>query len=663
MSRAATTASASRSRRAPCIDRRPDRRRRRGRARLPRRVRHRRPPAARQGAQLAQVRSGTPAANAGLQAGDVDHSGRRRHGLFGLGAPGGDRREEAGRPRDRRLSPQRRRRTRHRDPGHQTVLTGREETPRWIDDTHTRDETTLTRRDSLLGLGGIAAAALGAGGVLAALDGDDAEAASSGPAAVTSGLVTCVLTPEMTEGPYYLDGDKVRRDIREGRPGTRLDLATTVVDVSTVQADQGRCRRHLALRRGRARTPASRRRGPTGRRSCGASSGRRRPGSRRSSPSIRAGTRAAPSISTSRCRSAGTCCTRAALLPGGAHGRRLPPRAVQPAADPRHAERDRFDLPERWARSRCCELAKSGSGLRRAHHDGQSAARRNCGPTGGGAAEPSPPPPSPVHSPRPRIASPDRDAWRSTPPRGLRLDREPPAAERTSPRSSTRRTAATAASRPDLSPTSIRRSPVSRPRSTASAWPAVERPGAHGRRRRGRVHDHECREAVHVRARLRRPRAGRDPAAGRRQRDRPPVRLARGGRAGRGRPHEPDGQPRRDRDCEPRPRSARRTRSGGSSATGSRASPAARSRSTRRPSSRRRRPTDRTASSPGSLARRGGLGCDPARRARRLHAAELPRGHRARSCRDGRDARRRRREPGHRRAGRLGGHLPVRARR
>ena len=94
------------------------------------------------------------------------------------------------------------------------------------DDTHVRDETRRTRRDSLLELGGIAAAALGAGGVLAALDGEDAEAASSGPAAVASGLVTCVLTPEMTEGPYYLDGDKVRRDIREGRPGTRLDLAT-----------------------------------------------------------------------------------------------------------------------------------------------------------------------------------------------------------------------------------------------------------------------------------------------------------------------------------------------------------------------------------------------------------------------------------------------------
>ncbi|HET6642059.1 MAG TPA: hypothetical protein VFG93_02175 [Gaiellaceae bacterium] len=50
----------------------------------------------------------------------------------------------------------------------------------------------------------------------AATDSDSA----SGPAGVTSGLVGCVLTPEQTEGPYFLEGDKVRRDIRAGRPAT-----------------------------------------------------------------------------------------------------------------------------------------------------------------------------------------------------------------------------------------------------------------------------------------------------------------------------------------------------------------------------------------------------------------------------------------------------------
>jgi protocatechuate 3,4-dioxygenase beta subunit len=42
-----------------------------------------------------------------------------------------------------------------------------------------------------------------------------------------------VLAPELTEGPYYLDVDRVRSDITEGRPGTPLALALTVVNAST----------------------------------------------------------------------------------------------------------------------------------------------------------------------------------------------------------------------------------------------------------------------------------------------------------------------------------------------------------------------------------------------------------------------------------------------
>jgi protocatechuate 3,4-dioxygenase beta subunit len=41
-----------------------------------------------------------------------------------------------------------------------------------------------------------------------------------------------VLTPETTEGPYYLDLDKVRSDITEGKDGTPLDLKITVVDAT-----------------------------------------------------------------------------------------------------------------------------------------------------------------------------------------------------------------------------------------------------------------------------------------------------------------------------------------------------------------------------------------------------------------------------------------------
>lgn len=38
-----------------------------------------------------------------------------------------------------------------------------------------------------------------------------------------------MLTPEGTEGPYYVDIDLLRGDIREGRPGVRVDLRITVV--------------------------------------------------------------------------------------------------------------------------------------------------------------------------------------------------------------------------------------------------------------------------------------------------------------------------------------------------------------------------------------------------------------------------------------------------
>lgn len=43
----------------------------------------------------------------------------------------------------------------------------------------------------------------------------------------------CVLTPEMTEGPFYLDINKVRADITEGRPGTPLALSLTIVNAAT----------------------------------------------------------------------------------------------------------------------------------------------------------------------------------------------------------------------------------------------------------------------------------------------------------------------------------------------------------------------------------------------------------------------------------------------
>src|SRR2546429_7590331 len=91
----------------------------------------------------------------------------------------------------------------------------------------------VTRRGSLIRLGGLLGGALGIGAW------KTASAQGGGPAAVASGAVKCVLTPEQTEGPYYISNEKVRRNITEGRPGTALTLRLTVVDASTCRPING----------------------------------------------------------------------------------------------------------------------------------------------------------------------------------------------------------------------------------------------------------------------------------------------------------------------------------------------------------------------------------------------------------------------------------------
>ncbi len=93
----------------------------------------------------------------------------------------------------------------------------------------------INRRRSLLQLGGLLATALGAGACRAGAT----EGESTGPAAVAQGAVKCVLTPELTEGPYYIAGEKVRRNITEGRPGTPLSLRLSVLNVSTCRPIKG----------------------------------------------------------------------------------------------------------------------------------------------------------------------------------------------------------------------------------------------------------------------------------------------------------------------------------------------------------------------------------------------------------------------------------------
>jgi protocatechuate 3,4-dioxygenase beta subunit len=103
------------------------------------------------------------------------------------------------------------------------------------------EDTRISRRDSLLKLGGLLAGAAAVGGwkVADSPGASEEETSGAGPAGVASGLVTCVLAPEQTEGPFYLDDHVVRRNIREGKPGMPLTLRLTVVDVSTCRPIKG----------------------------------------------------------------------------------------------------------------------------------------------------------------------------------------------------------------------------------------------------------------------------------------------------------------------------------------------------------------------------------------------------------------------------------------
>lgn len=83
----------------------------------------------------------------------------------------------------------------------------------------------LTRRDFGRNvLGGLAATTLG--GVGACESGSDI--AMDGGLGGADGASNCVLYPQQTEGPYYLDLDTLRRDITEGKTGAPLAVVLQV---------------------------------------------------------------------------------------------------------------------------------------------------------------------------------------------------------------------------------------------------------------------------------------------------------------------------------------------------------------------------------------------------------------------------------------------------
>jgi protocatechuate 3,4-dioxygenase beta subunit len=95
-------------------------------------------------------------------------------------------------------------------------------------------DTSITRRRALAVTGGtVAVGGIALAGYRSAFadTATTAEASASASTASTGG--TCMqLMTSVTEGPYYLDGALVRKDITEGKSGVPLTLRLTVVDAT-----------------------------------------------------------------------------------------------------------------------------------------------------------------------------------------------------------------------------------------------------------------------------------------------------------------------------------------------------------------------------------------------------------------------------------------------
>ncbi|MFF4724865.1 intradiol ring-cleavage dioxygenase [Streptomyces mirabilis] len=90
----------------------------------------------------------------------------------------------------------------------------------------------MTRRKVVVA-GGAAVAAVGVGGGLAvnAFAGETTTDTASSSATASETCYT--LTSETTEGPYYIDADKIRQDITEGKEGIPMTLELKVIDADT----------------------------------------------------------------------------------------------------------------------------------------------------------------------------------------------------------------------------------------------------------------------------------------------------------------------------------------------------------------------------------------------------------------------------------------------
>ncbi|MFC4501389.1 MULTISPECIES: intradiol ring-cleavage dioxygenase [Streptomyces] len=92
----------------------------------------------------------------------------------------------------------------------------------------------MTRRKVVVA-GGAAVVAVGGAGALAmTASADEAADTAAASASASSTAETCYkLTSETTEGPYYIDADKLRQDITEDNEGIPLTLQLKVIDAET----------------------------------------------------------------------------------------------------------------------------------------------------------------------------------------------------------------------------------------------------------------------------------------------------------------------------------------------------------------------------------------------------------------------------------------------
>jgi protocatechuate 3,4-dioxygenase beta subunit len=95
-------------------------------------------------------------------------------------------------------------------------------------------ERELTRRKVVVAGGAtVAAAGLAVGLGANAFAGDKSPGAPKGAPTGTPTDACYVLTTETTEGPYYIDADKIRQDITEDEEGIPLTLKLKVIDAKT----------------------------------------------------------------------------------------------------------------------------------------------------------------------------------------------------------------------------------------------------------------------------------------------------------------------------------------------------------------------------------------------------------------------------------------------